>query len=202
MHLLATLERESSADGIFKCLIFARGMCPFLHQLCWGMRVEKWLDIGLLRLIHFICIRLPFIYWTAAQINGINLINPLILYCHNSSSIPPNTAGVWAYTCTGRSRAGVQAIQPLLWFAGIKGKLWKTSFPGLKPYDLLDFSAEIPDSGAVERAVCGILQNKISGHQIRISAFDCHQQNLSLECTHWAVPQDHEQLGFWSLCEH
>lgn len=35
------------------------------------------------------------------------------------------------------------------------------------PYDLLDFSAEIPDFGFVERAVCGILQNKqpISGTQ-------------------------------------
>lgn len=40
----------------------------------------------------FVCISLPFAYWIAAQINNINLTNPsLILYCHNNTSVPPNT---------------------------------------------------------------------------------------------------------------
>lgn len=151
MHLLAALEREISADGIFKCLIFAKGMCPFLHQLCWGTRVEKWLDIGLFRLIHFICITLPFIYWTAAQINSINLINPpLILYCHNSSSIPPKSAGVWAYTCTGSpGLSGNPAFLVVYWH---ERKIIKNQFPRFEVWDLLDFSAEIPDPGVVERS--------------------------------------------------
>lgn len=50
-----------------------------------------------------------------------------------------------------------------MWFTGIKRKIIKIQFPRFE--GLLDFSAEIPDSGAVERAVCGVLQNKqpISG---------------------------------------
>ena len=109
------------------------------------------------------------------------------MYCHNNTSIPPNIPECGSTPEHGGSRRRGESslFSGLLWQ---KENNSRTSFPGLKPYELLDLSPEIPDSGSVEKVVCGILQNNHSISDMRpsdkISAFDCNQQNFSLECTH------------------